>query len=78
MADRNPPDGPVRLAPYDPTWRDRFEDEATTLQATIGAFITGGIHHVGAHLHLIPTGSVRLEDDIASFSIDRRVSRACA
>ncbi|MEO2169300.1 MAG: GrpB family protein [bacterium] len=113
----------VRLVPHDPAWAARFEAEADLLQATIGAWVTGGIHHIGStavpgldakpiidiavgvesleasrpcidrlskidylyspyrgelmhwfckpdparrthHLHLIPTGSARLEDEI--------------
>lgn len=114
---------PVRLVPHDPSWVPRFRQEADLLQATIGKWITGGIHHIGStavaglhakpiidiavgvesleasrpcidllgdieylyspyrgevmhwfckpdparrthHLHLIPTGSPRLEDEI--------------
>lgn len=114
---------PVRLVPHDPAWAARFRAEAVLLQATIGIWITGGIHHIGStavpgldakpiidiavgvesleasrpciellseidylyspyrgevmhwfckpdparrthHLHLMPTGSERLEDEI--------------
>ena len=117
-------DEPVRLVPHDPAWRALFTSEADRLQALIGPWITGGIHHVGStavpgldakpvidiavgvqsleasrpcidllreldylyapyraevmhwfckpdparrthHLHLIPTGSARLADEIA-------------
>lgn len=117
-------DEPVRLVPHDPSWAARFAAEAELLHATIGTYITGGIHHVGStavggldakpiidsavgvesleasrpciellsaidylyapyraevmhwlckpdpakrthHLHLIPTGSPRLADEIA-------------
>ena len=48
-SDREPPrDEPVRLVPHDPAWAARFRDEAELLQATIGSWITGGIHHVGS------------------------------
>lgn len=116
-------DEPVRLVSHDPAWATRFREEADLLQATIGRWITGGIHHIGStavpgldakpiidiavgvdsleatrpcidllskieyvyspyrrevmhwfckpdparrthHLHLIPTGSARFEDEI--------------
>jgi len=41
-------DEPVRLVPYDPAWPDIFETEAAALEATIGAYAVGGIHHVGS------------------------------
>lgn len=41
-------DEPIRLAPYDPAWPDRFERERVLLDATIGPWVTGGIHHVGS------------------------------
>lgn len=114
---------PVRLVAHDPAWAALFAEEADLLQATIGPWITGGIHHIGStavpgldakpildiavgvesleasrpcievlsqiaylyspyrgevmhwfckpdparrthHLHLIPTGSARLDDEI--------------
>jgi GrpB-like predicted nucleotidyltransferase (UPF0157 family) len=39
---------PVRLVPHDPAWATRFREEADLLRATIGSWITGGIHHVGS------------------------------
>jgi len=41
-------DEPVRIVAYDPSWPARFEQEKGLLQAAIGAWITGGIHHVGS------------------------------
>jgi GrpB-like predicted nucleotidyltransferase (UPF0157 family)/predicted nucleotidyltransferase len=41
-------DEPVRIAPYDPSWPDRFEAEKALLERTIGPWVTGGIHHVGS------------------------------
>jgi GrpB-like predicted nucleotidyltransferase (UPF0157 family) len=41
-------DEPVRLVAYDPVWPDRFETEAAALEAAIGAYAIGGIHHVGS------------------------------
>lgn len=39
---------PIRLAPYDPSWPDRFAQELTALAGAIGQWATGGIHHVGS------------------------------
>jgi GrpB-like predicted nucleotidyltransferase (UPF0157 family) len=39
---------PVRLVQHDPAWADRFTEEAGLLEATIGPWITGGIHHIGS------------------------------
>jgi GrpB-like predicted nucleotidyltransferase (UPF0157 family)/ribosomal protein S18 acetylase RimI-like enzyme len=41
-------DEPIELAPYDPAWPERFEDERTALEEAIGEWVTGGIHHVGS------------------------------
>jgi GrpB-like predicted nucleotidyltransferase (UPF0157 family) len=116
-------DEPVKIVEHDPLWATRFAVEADLLEATIGRWITGGIHHIGStavpgldakpiidiavgveslqasrpcievlskiaylyspyredvmhwfckpdpanrshHLHLIPTGSARMEDEI--------------
>lgn len=39
---------PVRIAPYDPGWPDRFQEERELLTAAIAAWVEGGIHHVGS------------------------------
>lgn len=41
-------DEPIRLAPYDPAWPERFEQERVALEQAIGQWTTGGIHHVGS------------------------------
>lgn len=41
-------DEPVRIAPADPDWPARFEDERALLQAAIGEWAVGGIHHIGS------------------------------
>lgn len=41
-------DEPIRIVPYDPAWPDRYEKERAALQATIGQWAVGGIHHVGS------------------------------
>jgi GrpB-like predicted nucleotidyltransferase (UPF0157 family)/GNAT superfamily N-acetyltransferase len=39
---------PVSISPYDPEWPARFERERTLLEGAIGAWVSGGIHHVGS------------------------------
>jgi len=41
-------DEPIRLVPYDPSWPQRFAAERAALADAIGAWATGGIHHVGS------------------------------
>jgi len=41
-------DEPVRIVDYDPAWPARFEAERAALDAEIGAYVLGGIHHVGS------------------------------
>jgi len=41
-------DKSVQIVPYDPTWPARFESESELLEQTVGAWVTGGIHHVGS------------------------------
>lgn len=41
-------DEPIRIVPYDPSWPDQFAAEAAALEAAIGSYATGGIHHVGS------------------------------
>ena len=41
-------DDPIRVVPYDPSWRARFEREVPGLERLLGTSITGGIHHVGS------------------------------
>jgi GrpB-like predicted nucleotidyltransferase (UPF0157 family)/ribosomal protein S18 acetylase RimI-like enzyme len=41
-------DEPIRLAPYDPSWPERFAEEKALLSEAIGTWDTGGIHHVGS------------------------------
>lgn len=42
------PDEPIRLAPYDPAWSARFEEERAELAGVIGEWVVGDIHHVGS------------------------------
>jgi GrpB-like predicted nucleotidyltransferase (UPF0157 family) len=41
-------DDQIRIVPYDPQWPERFEEERSLLEETIGRWVTGGIHHVGS------------------------------
>jgi GrpB-like predicted nucleotidyltransferase (UPF0157 family) len=41
-------DEPVRIAPYDPAWPERFEAERALLTPVLADWATGGIHHVGS------------------------------
>lgn len=41
-------DEPIRIAPHDPAWPTRFEAERGLLEAAIGEWVTGGVHHVGS------------------------------
>jgi GrpB-like predicted nucleotidyltransferase (UPF0157 family) len=43
-----PSDEPIRLAPADPGWPARFEEERAALLGAIGDWVCGGIHHVGS------------------------------
>jgi GrpB-like predicted nucleotidyltransferase (UPF0157 family) len=39
---------PVTLVPHNAEWASRFEEEAMQIQAVIGPWIAGGVHHVGS------------------------------
>ncbi len=41
-------DEPIRIETYDERWAQAFERERTRLEGAIGAWATGGIHHVGS------------------------------
>ena len=41
-------DEPIQVVPYDPRWPERFERERALLDEAIGAWTSGGIHHVGS------------------------------
>jgi GrpB-like predicted nucleotidyltransferase (UPF0157 family) len=66
---------PVRLAPYDPSWPARFEDERAALQARIGGWVVGGIHHVGSTA--VPGMEAKPVIDILAGVRDLDSSRAC-
>ena len=39
---------PVRVVPYEDSWPARFDAEKALLEAAIGRWVSGGIHHVGS------------------------------
>jgi GrpB-like predicted nucleotidyltransferase (UPF0157 family) len=39
---------PIRVVAYDPDWPARFERERAAIEAAIGAWASGGVHHVGS------------------------------
>jgi GrpB-like predicted nucleotidyltransferase (UPF0157 family) len=41
-------DEPIRIVVADPDWPARFETERAALEAAIGEWVRGGIHHVGS------------------------------
>jgi GrpB-like predicted nucleotidyltransferase (UPF0157 family) len=43
-----PSDEPIRIVPHDPAWAAAFESERALLEAAIGPWTTGGVHHVGS------------------------------
>lgn len=42
------PDAPVEIAPYDPAWPGLFEEEKTTLERALSAWLVGPIEHIGS------------------------------
>ncbi|HEX5930010.1 MAG TPA: bifunctional GNAT family N-acetyltransferase/GrpB family protein [Solirubrobacterales bacterium] len=68
-------DEPIHLAPYDPDWPVAFERERNLLAATIGAWVPGGIHHVGSTA--VPGLEAKPILDILVGVADLEGSRAC-
>lgn len=38
----------IEIVPYDPAWLDKFLQEKKLIEATIGEYIAGGVHHIGS------------------------------
>lgn len=38
----------IVLAPYDPAWPRRFEEERAALEGALAPWLEGGIHHIGS------------------------------
>ncbi len=68
-------DQPIRLVPYDPSWPDRFVEEQVALDAAIGSWATGGIHHVGSTA--VPGLAAKPIVDILVGVDSLEASRAC-
>lgn len=66
---------PIRIAPYDPRWPERFERERVALAATIGRWAVDGIHHVGSTA--VPGLDAKPIVDILIGVEDLESSRAC-
>ena len=68
-------DEEIRLAAYDPGWPDAFVAEAARLDAAIGPWVTGGIHHVGSTA--VPGLTAKPVIDILVGVADLESSRPC-
>ena len=65
----------IRISPYDPGWPDRFDEERAALAEAIGAWLAGGIHHVGSTA--VPGLEAKPIIDILAGVRDLDESRAC-
>jgi GrpB-like predicted nucleotidyltransferase (UPF0157 family)/uncharacterized protein YqeY len=74
-APADPADEPIRLAPYAVDWPARFEREAEVIRAAIGAWITGGVHHIGSTA--VPGLTAKPIIDIQVGVADLAASRPC-
>jgi GrpB-like predicted nucleotidyltransferase (UPF0157 family) len=70
-----PADEPIRLAPADPSWPARFEEEREALERAIGRWVKGGIHHVGSTA--VPGLEAKPIIDILAGVRDLESARAC-
>jgi GrpB-like predicted nucleotidyltransferase (UPF0157 family)/GNAT superfamily N-acetyltransferase len=68
-------DEPIRLSAYDPRWPALFERERVALEAAIGGWVSGGIHHVGSTA--VPGLDAKPIVDILAGVEDLETSRAC-
>lgn len=68
-------DEPVRLVPPDPSWPARFAKEREALEEAIGAWVCGGIHHVGSTA--VPNLEAKPIVDILVGVRDLEAGRAC-
>jgi GrpB-like predicted nucleotidyltransferase (UPF0157 family)/GNAT superfamily N-acetyltransferase len=46
--ERSLEDESIRISAYDPRWPEFFERERVALEAAIGRWLTGGVHHIGS------------------------------
>jgi GrpB-like predicted nucleotidyltransferase (UPF0157 family) len=75
MSDPNAGDGAIQLAPPDPSWPARFEQERALLEEAIGEWIVGGIHHVGSTA--VPGLEAKPIIDILASVGDLEIARGC-
>jgi len=68
-------DEAVRIEPYNPEWPARFAAERDAIEAAIGPWITGGIHHVGSTS--VPGLPAKPIIDIQVGVADLETSRPC-
>jgi GrpB-like predicted nucleotidyltransferase (UPF0157 family) len=68
-------DEPVRIAPYDVGWPERFELERAALEDAIGEWAIGGIHHVGSTA--VPGLDAKPVIDILAGVASLPAARAC-
>lgn len=68
-------DEAVRVVPYDPAWPTLFAVEAQLVEDTIGAWVNGGIHHVGSTA--VPGLAAKPIIDILVGVNDLSTSRPC-
>jgi GrpB-like predicted nucleotidyltransferase (UPF0157 family) len=65
----------IRIEPYDPVWPAAFESEREALEAAIGGWAVGGIHHIGSTA--VPGLAAKPIVDILVGVEDLESSRAC-
>lgn len=68
-------DEDVRVLEYEPSWPDAFRTEASLVEAAIGPWITGGIHHIGSTA--VPNLAAKPVIDILVGVADLASSRPC-
>lgn len=73
--ERSLEDEQVRISTYDSSWPDLFARERAALEAAIGEWVSGGIHHVGSTA--VPGLDAKPIVDILAGVDDLETSRAC-
>jgi len=68
-------EAPIRVVEYDPAWPQRFAEEREALEAAIGDWAVGGIHHVGSTA--VPGLEAKPVIDVLVGVEDLRGSLAC-
>jgi GrpB-like predicted nucleotidyltransferase (UPF0157 family) len=71
----NGADEPILILPYSASWPTAFEAERAALESAIGAWASGGIHHVGSTA--VPGLAAKPIVDILVGVDDLPSSRAC-